>query len=46
MSDNSFRAYRTGRELMQLRERLIELINLPDHAASGIFEAINENLKA
>ena len=46
MSDNSFRAYRTGRQ--HAAQRKADRIDQPDkgNRASGIFEAINENLKA
>ena len=46
MSDNSFRAYRTGPDHAAQREA--DKIDQPQKSnrASGIFEAINENLKA
>ena len=46
MSDNSFRAYRTGSQ--HAAQRKADKIDQPEKSnrASGIFEAINENLKA
>jgi hypothetical protein len=46
MSDTSFRAYRTGRQ--HAAQRKADKIDQPEKSnrASGIFEAINENLKA
>ena len=49
MSDNSFRAYRTGSQ--HAAQRKADKIDQPSNTnrnrrGSGIFEAINENLKA